>query len=439
LAGLFALLPACGRDIATEPEPPPPDLQRYALIPWPQRIEPRSGDFSIDEGTRVVLSEPVNAELQSIAALVTESLRAATGIEVPVAPASGAEGTGNTIALRLSQEGEPVSPEEYRLSVAPTGVILSANTPAGLFYGAQTLRQLIPLEGAGRAIPAVEIKDAPRFTYRGMHLDVGRHLFPVSFIKKYIDLLATYKINTFHWHLTEDQGWRIEIKRYPKLTQIGAYRKETRVGHAHQPPEVYDGTPYGGFYTQAEIREIVAYARQRYVTIIPEIEMPGHSRAALAAYPELACTAGPFTVATTWGVFDDIYCPKEETFQFLENVLAEVMDLFPGTYIHIGGDEAPKKRWEESPAAQAVIQREALKDEHELQSYFIRRIEKFLNAHGRRLIGWDEILEGGLAPTATVGGGPAGPRRDHDTHRRPLLRPLPGEPGGRAAGHWRVH
>jgi hexosaminidase len=303
--------------------------------------------------------------------------------------------------------------EGYRLLVTEQSVLLAAATTAGLFYGVQTLRQLLPVAvergGVVRgedatvwSIPAVAIEDAPRFEYRGMHLDVGRHFMSTSFIKKYLDLMALYKLNRFHWHLTEDQGWRIEIKQYPKLAEVAAYRDETLIGHYDNKPHRFDGTRYGGYYTQDEIREIVAYARDRFITVIPEIELPGHSVAALAAYPKLACTEGPFEVKTLWGVHEDIYCPKEETFTFLQNVLTEVMDLFPGEYIHIGGDEAPKTRWEESPVAQEVIRREGLKDEFELQSYFIRRIERFLNANGRRLIGWDEIVEGGLSPTATM-------------------------------------
>jgi hexosaminidase len=246
----------------------------------------------------------------------------------------------------------------------------------------------------------------------------------VAWVKKYIDLMSRYKYNTFHWHLTEDQGWRIEIKKYPRLTEVGSCRKETMVGRSPNP-YVGDSTRYCGFYTQAEVRDVVAYAKARQITIIPEIEMPGHSVAALASYPELACTSGPFEVRTRWGISDDIYCPKERTFSFLQDVLTEVMALFPSTYIHIGGDEAPKAGWKASDTAQAVMKREGLKDEHELQSYFIQRIEKFLTAHGRRLIGWDEILEGGLAPQATVmswrgiNGGIAAARQGHDVIMTP--------------------
>jgi hexosaminidase len=257
-----------------------------------------------------------------------------------------------------------------------------------------------------------------------MHLDVVRHFFPLEFVKKYIDLMARYKMNTFHWHLTDDQGWRIEITKYPKLTEVGGCRKETMVAKNFKP-YVGDNTPVCGFYTQAEAREIVQYARERFITVIPEIEMPGHATAAVTAYPELACTPGPFEVATYWGVFEDIYCPKEETFAFLDEVLAEVTSIFPSQYIHVGGDEVPKVRWKESPIAQEIIKREGLKDESELQSYFIRRVEKMLNARGRRLIGWDEILEGGLAPDATVmswrgtQGGIAAARQGHDVIMTP--------------------
>ena len=280
-----------------------------------------------------------------------------------------------------------------------------------MFYGIQSLRQLMPaaIETTGQelhdlTIPGVEISDHPRYGYRGMHLDVGRHFFGVASIKKYLDLIAMHKMNTFHWHLTEDQGWRIEIKKYPRLTQIGAYRKGTAIGLAgtRNAPYTYDTIPYGGFYTQDEIKEVVAYAADRHITVIPEIELPGHSLAALAAYPEFGNSTGPYEVAKRWGIFTEIYAPTEETFGFLEDILSEVMQLFPSKFIHIGGDEVLKKEWEESAYAQDVIKREGLKDEHELQSYFVQRIEKFLNKNGRNMIGWDEILEGGLAPNATV-------------------------------------
>jgi hexosaminidase len=381
------------------------DEPALSVIPAPRSLTPGSGSFRIPTSVTVAVSEPDDAKLAELAVLVADLLRHQAGAEVAVSdtPASAPVGGGVTLSLDAAETAEAgADPEAYVLEVTSEGVTLEAAAHAGLFYGIQTLRQLItPADDAGHEIPAVLIDDAPRFPYRGMHLDVGRHFFPVDFIKRYIDLMSRYKMNTFHWHLTEDQGWRLEIKKYPRLTEIGSCRAETMLEKNYEP-YVGDGIEYCGFYTQAEAREVVAYAAERYVTVIPEIEMPGHSLAALSAYPELACTPGPFAAATRWGIFPDIYCPTEETFGFLEDVLAEVMAIFPSRYIHIGGDEAPKERWEESAEAQAVIEREGLADEHELQSYFIRRIEQFLIANGRRLIGWDEILEGGLAPEATV-------------------------------------
>ena len=304
---------------------------------------------------------------------------------------------------------ESLADEGYTLEILPESIIIKAKTDQGAFYAVQSLRQLLPpefedgtVEENEIAIPSVTIKDKPQFSYRGMHLDVGRHMFSVDFIKKYIDALGMLKMNTFHWHLTEDQGWRIEIKKYPKLQEIAAFRNETLIGHYSDQPHQFDGKKYGGYYTQGEIKEVVAYAQKRFVTIIPEIELPGHSQAAIAAYPELGCTGEQVEVATKWGVFEDIYCPKEETFAFLEDVLDEVLALFPSEYIHIGGDEAPKTRWSNCEHCQALIKKEGLKGEHELQSYFISKIEKYLNSKGRQIIGWDEILEGGLAPNATV-------------------------------------
>jgi len=315
------------------------------------------------------------------------------------------------------------SREAYQLDVSKQKVGIVFAQAEGQFYAIQTLLQLF--QGETNYLPAVTIKDAPRYAYRGMHLDVARHFFPVSFIKKYIDHLAKYKYNNFHWHLTEDQGWRIEIKKYPKLQTVAAFRKETLIGHYSDKPHQFDGQKYGGYYTQKEVKEIVAYAKKRYINIIPEIEMPGHAQAAIAAYPELGCTGKPIEVATKWGVFEDVYCPNETTFQFLEDVLTEVMDLFPSKYIHIGGDECPKTQWEESPFCQELMKENHLKDEHELQSYFIQRMEKFINSKGRQIIGWDEILEGGLAPNATVmswrgmKGGIEAARQNHDVIMTP--------------------
>ena len=400
-----------------------------SVIPLPAYILETGADaFVLDTDTRIALSDPADTELRHLAESWAEPVREASGFSLLVAAAPAVTSEANTVTLRLSGGTTEANVEGYRMDVTSSAVDISAHTPAGLFYGLQTLRQLLPVNSEDWSMPAVVIKDVPRFRYRGMHLDVGRHFFPVTFIKKYIDLLALYKMNTFHWHLTEDQGWRIEIKKYPKLTEIGAYRQETVLGKNFERfdrPYIGDGKPHGGFYTQDEVREVVAYARARYIDVIPEIEMPGHATAALAAYPQYACTDGPFAVPTTWGIFEDIYCPKEETFQFLEDVLTEVIALFPSTYIHIGGDEAPKTRWEESEVAQQVIAREGLANEEELQSYFIRRIESFLQQHGRRLIGWDEILEGGLAPQATVmswrgmDGGIEAARQGHDVIMTP--------------------
>ena len=388
-------------------------------VPAPANIVWGDGVFAVTPTTSVVIQVADSIAAGRLTRMAVEIFRQAAGIHVA---ASSVPGDTGSVVLALTESG---TAESYRLRVTKAGVVVTAADPAGLFYGLQTLRQLLaPAEDGTATIPSVTVDDQPRFGYRGMHLDVGRHVFPVAFIKRYIDLLARYKFNTFHWHLTEDQGWRIEIERYPRLTDVGSCRAETMV-EKNFDPYVGDGIPYCGFYTQDEVRDIVAYAADRFVTIVPEIEMPGHSLAALAAYPELACTAGPFDVGTRWGVFEDIYCPSETTFDFLENVLAEVLDLFPSRFIHIGGDEAPKRRWRESEAAQAVIRREGLADEHELQSYFIQRIGRFLNANGRRLIGWDEILEGGVAPDATVmswrgmAGGIEAARQGHDVIMTP--------------------
>ncbi len=323
-----------------------------------------------------------------------------------------------------------LSDEEYQLTIDESGVHISANSGKGLFYGVQSLFQIIHSTSETIELPFVKIKDEPRFVWRGLHLDVGRHYFPVEFIKKYIDLMSHYKLNTFHWHLTEDQGWRIEIKKYPKLQEIAAFRKETVSGRAttrtRNEPHEYDGIRHGGFYTQEEIKDVVAYATKRYVTVVPEIELPGHALAALAAYPNLGCTGGPYEVATTWGIFNEVFCAgKETTFEFLQDVLDEVIPLFPGKYVHIGGDECFKDSWKKCPHCQKRIKTEKLKDEHELQSYFIQRIEKYINSKGKSIIGWDEILEGGLAPNATVmswrgeEGGIAAAQQNHDVIMTP--------------------
>ncbi|NNK86835.1 MAG: beta-N-acetylhexosaminidase, partial [Flavobacteriaceae bacterium] len=367
------------------------------IIPIPQTIELKGGHFEISKKTTLIAED----EFTVASEFLKEYIFKGSGIEL----GSGSEEN----SIRFLHDDEISSPEAYKIEISRDSLVVFASNAKGAFYAVQTIRQIMPvaLESVAYretsiSIPCIKIEDKPRFDYRGMHLDVGRHLFPVEFIKKYIDALALLKFNTFHWHLTEDQGWRIEIKKYPKLNEISSFRKETLVGHYSDQPHQFDNTVYGGFYTQEEIREIVEYAQNRQITIIPEIEMPGHSQAVIAAYPELGCTGEEVDVATKWGVFEHIYCSKEESFSFIEDVLDEVLDLFPSEYIHIGGDEAPKKNWEECQNCQARIASEGLKDEHELQSYFISRIETYLNGKGRQIIGWDEILEGGLAPNATV-------------------------------------
>jgi hexosaminidase len=364
------------------------------IIPTPLNQDIKEGQFVLNNATGIKYPEALKVSAELLKSFIEN------GSDFQLK-------TSNDIEFILDSELN--NKEGYVLDVQPKKIKIRASTDQGAFYAVQSLKQLLPLEFENKslkekqiAIKCVTIHDAPQFKYRGMHLDVGRHFFSVNFIKKYVDALAMLKMNTFHWHLTEDQGWRIEIKKYPKLQEVGAFRNETLVGHYNDEPQQFDGKRYGGFYSQDEIKDIIAYAQARHVTVIPEIEMPGHSQAAIAAYPELGCSNEKVEVATKWGVFEDIYCTKDETFNFLEDVLDEVLELFPSNYIHIGGDEAPKIRWKTCNDCQHRIKTEGLKDEHELQNYFITRIEKYLNSKGRQIIGWDEILEGGLAPNATV-------------------------------------
>ena len=380
--------------------------ENVSIIPKPNKIILSDGHFLINSNTKIIIVGSSKEEI-NIAKYFNHKLENAVGYKLEISNEN--IDTENSIILNSMDNGK-LGAEGYTLVVNKNGVKITG-TNAGQFYGIQSILQLLPAEIFGNKIqenleltvPFVEIEDAPRFEWRGMHLDVCRHFFSVEFIKKYIDYLAMHKMNTFHWHLTEDQGWRIEIKKYPKLSEVSAYRNETIIGHHNTNPQKFDGKRYGGIYTQEEIREVVKYASDRFITVVPEIELPGHSVAALTAYPELSCTGGPFEVRTSWGISDDIYCAgNEKTFEFLENVLSEVVELFPSKYIHIGGDEAPKDRWEECEKCQARIKKEGLHDEHELQSYFITRMEKFLNSKGKQIIGWDEILEGGLAPNEAV-------------------------------------
>ena len=363
---------------------------KISIIPLPVSSEIYVGRFHLTSSTMIYADSP--SQLSNAELFIT-FLKTNFDLNIKTTNNGSAKNVISLLSDTSKKEG-------YQLNIDKNRIRISGDD-AGVFYGLQSLIQLLnnPSKN-GFKIQSVEISDYPRYQWRGMHLDVCRHFFPKEFVKKYIDILALHKMNTFHWHLTDDQGWRIEIKKYPKLTQVGAFRKGSMVGAYSE--QKFDTLTYGGFYTQDDIREIVQYASQRHITIVPEIEMPGHATAALASYPEFSCTGGPFQVEKQWGVFDEIFCPKDETFEFLENILSEVMDLFPGKYIHVGGDEAPKTRWKNCPHCQSLIKKENLKDEHEPQSYFVQRIEKFVNSKGKQIIGWDEILEGGLAPNAAV-------------------------------------
>lgn len=364
------------------------------LIPKPQSIELKKGTFKIDQNTTLYFE----SEFEIAGNFLNDFLQNGAGFQLK----KTSEKEANIVFVKdVSQPSEG-----YFLDISDSKISIKASDASGAFYAVQTLRQLLPSpltpKGGTVALPQLNISDYPKFPYRGMHLDCARHFFDKEFVKKYIANLALLKMNYFHWHLTDDQGWRIEIKKYPELTSKGAFREETLIGHYNDTPQKFDGKRYGGFYTQEDIKEVVAFAKKHRVTIIPEIEMPGHAQAAISAYPELGCSGEQIPVATTWGVFEDIFCPKEQTFIFLENVLSEVIPLFTGEYIHIGGDEAPKIQWKNCTHCQQLIKDLNLKDEHGLQSYFIQRIEKFVNSKGKKIIGWDEILEGGLAPNATV-------------------------------------
>ncbi len=407
--------------------------ENLGIIPVPVSIKRMNGNFQLDKTVAIISNETTNARTADLlnAFIVTKggfALREAKSVA-----------TGQKAVVLTSVGANKLPAEGYTIQVTANQIKLTGSE-VGLFYAIQSLMQMMTDKVNEKiTIPAVEINDYPRFKYRGLHLDVGRHYFSVAFIKKYIDVISQYKLNTFHWHLTEDQGWRIEIKKYPKLVTVGSKRKGTILGH--HPGVGTDDEEHQGFYTQEEVKQVVAYASLKHVTVIPEIEMPGHASAAIAAYPELSCFPDrdtpikentPWTgdrkgkqVQQTWGVFDDVFAPTENTFKFLENVLDEVIALFPSKYIHIGGDECPKTYWKESPFCQQFIKDNNLKDEHGLQSYFIQRIEKYINGKGRSIIGWDEILEGGLAPNATVmswrgeKGGIEAAKQNHDVIMTP--------------------
>ena len=422
------------------------------IVPMPVEVKMGKGIFSLDKTTVIVLE---GSNLEKSATILNDYLQKQFAYKLNVQKKSA-----NSNSIRINYERmDKESAGAYNLTVDKNGISIAGDNEAGVFYGIQTLMQLLPGGNNSQSpvgkqrttnnkltIPQLSIKDYPRFPYRGMHLDVSRHFFPVSFIKKYIDYLAAYKFNTFHWHLTDDQGWRIEIKKYPGLTKIGSKRNGTIIGR--YPGKGNDNIPYGGFYTQADIKEVLAYAKERYIDVIPEIEMPGHGSAAIAAYPWLSCfpaepTAIPAKmisqksieeqkngkiklVQETWGVFDDVFCAgKDSTFMFLENVIDEVIKLFPSKYFHLGADECPKTHWQKCPYCQKRMKDNNLKDEHELQSWFVQRIEKYLNSKGKTMIGWDEILEGGLAPNAVVmswrgeAGGIEAAKQKHDVIMTP--------------------
>ena len=415
LAGL--LMTACSNQ--------PTTVANYEVVPMPLEINTtQQASFLLKSGVTVYYPAG-NEKMQRNAEFLASYVKAQTGIELQVQAGEGGKG-GIVLQLGLAND----NPEAYQLKVDANQVVISSPSEAGVFYGIQTLRKAVDVaEGSNVELPAVEINDQPRFGYRGMMLDVGRHFFSMDEIKTYIDMMALHNINRFHWHLSEDQGWRIEIKKYPKLTEIGSMRKETVIGHNSGK---YDGKPYGGFYTQEQAKEIVAYAAERYITVIPEIDLPGHMQAALAAYPELGCTGGPYEVWTQWGVSDNVLCAgNDQTIQFIKDVLAEIVEIFPSEYIHVGGDECPKVKWSTCPKCQARIKALGLKSdnkhtkEERLQSYVIHEGEEFLNSKGRKMIGWDETLEGGLAPNATVmswrgeAGGIEAAKQHHDVVMTP--------------------
>jgi len=381
--------------------------QQISLIPYPSNVVVKNeSGFELTRNTRIILG---NEQLQNEAEYLQGMFRKSIGVELPIVFEKN-ELRGGGIRLELSSS--PLkSDESYMLESDNTGIIIKGATSGGVFYGIQTLLQLLPTEVYGLemggsisdwVVPALHIEDEPVFEWRGMHLDVARHFRSVEFVKKFIDQLAFHKFNIFHWHLTEDQGWRIEIKKYPKLTEIGAWRDSTLVGHMRDKPRKFKIGRTGGFYTQEEIKAIVKYAKDRHVTIVPEIEMPGHAQAAVAAYPALGNLGTSPGIRPMWGISEEIFNPEEKTIDFLKDVLDEVMELFPGEYIHIGGDEARKNQWEASERAQELLKERGLTDMHEMQSWFIQQIDNYLTANNRKLIGWDEILEGGLADGAAV-------------------------------------
>lgn len=389
------------------------------IIPKPVSLTTKSGAFKVDKKTKLVLGDEGD---RNTADFFQAYVKKYYGLSLAISTTADK----NYISFSTKKFIQaPENEEHYSLESDAASVRVSGDSYAGTFRGMQTLIQLLPAKkSSSLKIPLVNIDDQPRLVYRGLLLDVARHFFPVEFVKKYIDFIALHKMNRFHWHLTDDQGWRIEIKKHPKLTSVGGFRNGTIIGR--YPGTGNDNIRYGGFYTQDEIKEVVEYAAKRYVTVIPEIEMPGHAKAALTAYPYLGCTGGPYEVRHTWAVEDEVFCAgNDSTFALLEDVMDEVLSLFPSEYVHVGGDECPKTRWKACAKCQKRIKDNSLKDEHELQSYFIQRMEKYINGKGKKIIGWDEILEGGLAPNATVmswrgeAGGIEAAKQNHDVIMTP--------------------
>ena len=399
LFSLLAALASCSR--TSEQSVTQDRTAQVNVIPQPHHLQMAEGAFRIDRDTKIFI-DVQSDEMLRIAGFLNERLSSAAGFSLEI---SGTMPESD--AIYFMNAGLPA--ESYGMNVTPDRIVIDYGDGAGAFYALQTLFQLLPPEifagsrqkGIRWEVPCLSIEDEPRFAYRGMHLDVCLHFFDIDFLKKYIDIMALHKVNRFHWHLTEDQGWRLEIRKYPLLTEKGQWRKETVVGSLKSG--IYDGIPYGGYYSQEQVKDLVRYAAERYVTIIPEIELPGHALAAISCYPELSCgLEDHYETATKWGVFKQVYCPKETTFEFLEDVFDEVFELFPSEVVHIGGDECPKASWKDCPHCQSLIRKLGLKDEYELQSWFVTRMEKYINSKGRQIIGWDEILQGGLAPNAKV-------------------------------------
>lgn len=374
------------------------------LIPVPQSCKMKQGEFVFNETTSISL-QPDNEAMRDAVSLFQKSFVHAATYPLHV---KSRKSVRNVIVCRIDPQIK--GDEAYQLDISSNQIEIRASAPAGVFYATQTIRQLLPpqINAANRvsaikwSVPCLNISDAPVFGYRGMMLDVSRHFMPKEFVMRFIDMLAFHKLNTFHWHLTDDQGWRIEIKQYPKLIETGAFRRMKIDGHKNAPDWRWKVADHGGFYTQEEIREVIAYAKKRHVNIIPEIELPGHALAALSAYPELSCSGGPFEVVGRWGIFHDIYCTREETMVFLENVLEEVADLFPGEYIHLGGDEAPKTRWKRCKACQDRMKKQGIADETQLQAYVMGRMEKFLQTKGKKVICWDDAVEAEVSKTITI-------------------------------------